>query len=44
MPHAEIAEVLGRKGGGEALARRAREHARAPDPLDADQVEQRRVT
>ena len=46
MPHAEIAEVLGRKEEAvRQLARRAREHVRERRTrFDADQVEQRRVT
>jgi RNA polymerase sigma-70 factor (TIGR02957 family) len=46
MPHAEIAEVLGRKEEAvRQLARRAREHVRERRTrFDANQVEQRRVT
>ncbi len=46
MPHAEIADVLGRKEEAvRQLARRAREHVRERRPrFDADETEQRRVT
>jgi RNA polymerase sigma-70 factor (ECF subfamily) len=46
MPHAEIAEVLGRKEEAvRQLARRARAHVRERrSRFDADQTEQRRVT
>jgi RNA polymerase sigma-70 factor (TIGR02957 family) len=46
MPHAEIAEVLGRREEAvRQLARRAREHVRERRTrFDADQDEQRRVT
>jgi RNA polymerase sigma-70 factor (TIGR02957 family) len=46
MPHAEIAEVLGRKEDAvRQLARRARDHVRERrSRFDADQDEQRRVT
>ena len=46
MPHAEIADVLGRKEEAvRQLARRAREHVRERRPrFDADEAEQRRVT
>jgi Sigma-70, region 4 len=46
MPHAEIADVLGRKEVAvRQLARRAREHVRERRTrFDADQTEQRRVT
>ena len=46
MPHAEIAEVIGRKEEAvRQLARRARDHVRERRTrFDADQTEQRRVT
>jgi RNA polymerase sigma-70 factor (ECF subfamily) len=46
MPHAEIADVLGRKEDAvRQLARRAREHVRERRTrFDADRTEQRRVT
>jgi Sigma-70, region 4 len=46
MPHAEIADVLGRKEEAvRQLARRAREHVRERRTrFDADRAEQRRVT
>ncbi len=46
MPHAEIADVLGRREGAvRQLARRAREHVRERRTrFDADEEEQRRVT
>jgi RNA polymerase sigma-70 factor (ECF subfamily) len=46
MPHAEIADVLGRKEEAvRQLARRARDHVRERrSRFDADQTEQRRVT
>lgn len=46
MPHAEIAEVLGRKEEAvRQLARRARDHVRERRPrFDADRAEQQRVT
>ena len=46
MPHAEIADVLGRKEEAvRQLARRARDHVRERTPrFDADETEQRRVT
>jgi RNA polymerase sigma-70 factor (TIGR02957 family) len=46
MPHAEIAEVLGRKEEAvRQLARRARQHVRERrSRFDADELEQRRVT
>jgi RNA polymerase sigma-70 factor (ECF subfamily) len=45
MPHAEIAEILGRKEEAvRQLARRARDHVRERTPrFDADEIEQRRV-
>jgi RNA polymerase sigma-70 factor (TIGR02957 family) len=46
MPHAEIADVLGRREDAvRQLARRARDHVRERRPrFDADRAEQRRVT